>query len=249
MGFGEWAAAASDLLLGAECPACRQPGWGLCPPCRQSLLGRPCYRTAPDPCPAGFPDTATSSPYDAVMQQLVSAHKEHQVLSLTPVLGARLRAAVGCLLADLASSTVRWPAGAQVTLVPVPSSPATVRARGFDATWALARRAAAHPTAPAALDGPSVRAQRLLGLSRRVQDQAGLGARARRDNLAGSFRVLRRPPAATLVVLVDDVVTTGSSLVEAARALRAERIPVLGAATVAATVRSRRSDHRTAEET
>jgi adenine/guanine phosphoribosyltransferase-like PRPP-binding protein len=42
------------------------------------------------------------------------------------------------------------------------------------------------------------------------------------------------------VVLVDDLVTTGSSLTEAARALREARIPVLGAATVAATVRLRR---------
>ena len=249
MGFGGWAAAAGDLLLGAECPACRRPGWGLCPPCRRSLLGRTCYRTSPDPCPAGFPDTATSSPYDAVMQQLVSAHKEHQVLSLTPVLATRLRAALDCLLTDLASSPTPWPPGVQITVVPVPSSPATVRARGFDATWALARRVAASPTAVRASDGPSLRAQRLLGLSRRVQDQAGLSARARRDNLTGSFRVLRRPPAATLVVLVDDVVTTGSSLVEASRALRAERIPVLGAATIAATVRSRPSDHRLAEET
>jgi adenine/guanine phosphoribosyltransferase-like PRPP-binding protein len=41
------------------------------------------------------------------------------------------------------------------------------------------------------------------------------------------------------VVLVDDLVTTGSSLTEAARALREARIPVLGAATVAATVRLR----------
>jgi predicted amidophosphoribosyltransferase len=52
---------------------------------------------------------------------------------------------------------------------------------------------------------------------------------------------MARLAARRLTVLVDDLVTTGSSLTEAARVLRAARIPVLGAATVAATVRVRPS--------
>ncbi|HKN43453.1 MAG TPA: phosphoribosyltransferase family protein, partial [Propionibacteriaceae bacterium] len=61
---------------------------------------------------------------------------------------------------------------------------------------------------------------------------------ARQANLAGAFR-LRRPLSAAAVVLVDDLVTTGSSLAEAARVLSEAKVPVLGAATVAATVRLR----------
>jgi predicted amidophosphoribosyltransferase len=83
-----------------------------------------------------------------------------------------------------------------------------------------------------------------LTQGRRVADQAGLRAAARRENLAGAFR-LRRSISTGAVVLVDDVVTTGSSLTEAARALRAANIPVLGAATVAATVRVRPRCSRT----
>jgi len=74
--------------------------------------------------------------------------------------------------------------------------------------------------------------------ARRVADQAGLDAAARQENLTGAYR-LRRPITAGTAVLVDDLVTTGSSLTEAARVLREARIPVLGAATVAATVRVR----------
>jgi predicted amidophosphoribosyltransferase len=69
-----------------------------------------------------------------------------------------------------------------------------------------------------------------------VRDQAGLGARARQQNLAGAFRVRRR--LREPVVLVDDLVTTGASLTEATRTLRAAGVVVLGAATVAATQRT-----------
>jgi predicted amidophosphoribosyltransferase len=199
------------------------------------------YLTRPDPAPAGFPLTATSSPYDQLMKRLVSAHKEHQVLSLTPFLADRLMLALDCLLAESghAAGRARAERPAPVLLVPIPSLPSVVRERGFDATWAMVRRLARR--AP----GLDVGTRRLLAYSRRVQDQAGLGAADRRQNLAGSFRCtgLAVPPG-SLVVIVDDVVTTGSSLAEATRALRAAGIGVLGAVTVAATVRSRARSHR-----
>jgi predicted amidophosphoribosyltransferase len=232
MRLHEWLAAAGDLLLGAECPGCQRPGWGVCPGCLRAIRRAGCYLTEPDPCPPRFPLTATAGPYDAVMKALVSGHKEHQVLTLASLLGERLRRAVEHLLRHCS-----WPRerpATRVVLVPVPSSPAAVRRRGYDATWAMARRAARGPVASTELA-----AQRMLALARRVQDQAGLGAEARRANLAGSLRVVRsRLPAGSVVVVVDDVVTTGSSLGEAVRALRAARVPVLGAATVAATLRS-----------
>jgi predicted amidophosphoribosyltransferase len=78
----------------------------------------------------------------------------------------------------------------------------------------------------------------MLVQARPVADQAGLGARARQENLAGAFR-LRRLIKADAVVIVDDLVTTGSSLTEAARVLQEAGVPVLGAATVAATARVR----------
>jgi hypothetical protein len=78
-----------------------------------------------------------------------------------------------------------------------------------------------------------------------VRDSAGLAAGERRANLAGSF-VARpgRPVGDAVLVLVDDVVTSGATLTEAAAVLAAvlaaERsdgaVPVL-AAVVAATPR------------
>jgi predicted amidophosphoribosyltransferase len=167
----------------------------------------------------------TTAPYDATVRRLISAHKERGALGLTRFLAGRLAAAVGTITA--AAEVGSHP----VVLVPVPSARSAVRRRGFDATWALAT-GAAHRFG----GDREVRASRLLGQLRPLRDQAGLGAAERADNLRGGYRTIRSV-AAAWVIIVDDVVTTGASLTEAARALRAAGIPVLAAATVAATER------------
>jgi ComF family protein len=223
----QWLAAAGDLLLGARCHGCGQPWWGICPLCRHELASRHPFVTTPIPCPEGFPITVTSSAYDAILRSVINAHKERQALTLTRFLAERLALSVYELLAiEPYARRVR-----RIVLVPIPSAARTVRSRGFDATAAMARLAARrlrvqYPTT----------VQTALAQGRSVADQAGLGATARQLNLAGAFR-LRRPVKTGAVVLVDDLVTTGSSLTEAARVFRMEGSTVLGAATVAATVR------------
>lgn len=231
----QWWAAAGDLLLGARCPGCSTPWWGLCPTCRVQLAGRRPFLV---PAPDGSAElvTVACSAYDPLLSHLVSAHKDRGALGLAPLLAARLAASVHALLG-------RLPPAGPVLLVPVPSAGAAVRRRGYDATATLARLAARRL---AALH--RVRAARLLVQRGGVRDQAGLTAVERSRNVAGAFRLRPWPrgrggaPAATIVVVVDDVVTTGSSLAEARRALEAAGYPVLGAATVAAT--SRRSGGR-----
>ena len=104
-----------------------------------------------------------------------------------------------------------------------------MRARGHDHALRLARAAAA---------AGGGRAAALLVPARAVADQGGLGAQERAANLAGALRV-RRPLHGLPVVVVDDVVTTGATLVEAARALREGGAAVRGCAVLAATQRSR----------
>lgn len=73
---------------------------------------------------------------------------------------------------------------------------------------------------------------------RRVADQVGLTHLERAQNLRGALAV--RPAAASRLiqrpaVLIDDVTTSGATLAEAARAIRAAGGQPIGAAVIAAT--------------
>jgi predicted amidophosphoribosyltransferase len=74
--------------------------------------------------------------------------------------------------------------------------------------------------------------------SRQVTDQVGLTHQQRAHNLAGALAV-RRAARSRLplraVVIVDDVMTSGATLAEAARAIRAAGGRPIGAAVLAAT--------------
>ena len=104
------------------------------------------------------------------------------------------------------------PGPSPASIVPVPLHPRRLRERGFN---------------PAALLARCVSRERggrfdasLLERLRDTPSQTGLDRRARRANVRGAFRVRAGLRPASVVWLVDDVVTTGSTLVECARALR-----------------------------
>ncbi|MFF0017963.1 ComF family protein [Streptomyces sp. NPDC005374] len=109
--------------------------------------------------------------------------------------------------------------GVPVLLVPVPSARRAVRARGQDP----ARRIALAAAGELRRAGMPTRVVAVLRQRRGVADQSGLNSRQRLDNLAGALTVAPGGGgllAQGLVVLVDDLMTTGASLAEAARAVR-----------------------------
>jgi len=143
------------------------------------------------------------------------AHKERGALALAAPLGAALAGAV--------RAGIREPGTRRdgpVLLVPVPSARAAVRARGHDP----ARRIALAAAGELRRGGTAAQVLAVLRQRRAVADQSGLNSRQRLANLAGALagapggaRLLRGGP----IVLVDDLMTTGASLSEAARAVRA----------------------------
>lgn len=103
-------------------------------------------------------------------------------------------------------------------LVPVPLYPRRARERGFNQADWLARQLGHH------LDLPVVKATRIMD----TPSQRLLGRQGRRDNLIDAFQL--GLPSAARVVIVDDVVTTGSTahaLAKAAFAAGAQHVSIV----------------------
>jgi ComF family protein len=135
----------------------------------------------------------------------------------------KYRAAAGLAASMAAYMAQGAPLDKAGALVPVPLHPARRRRRGFNQAELLARALARRSGLPVAA------CLRRAGLDR---GQVGRGRAARLSGPDGSIVARERAPPRA--VLVDDVVTTGATLLACARALRAA-----GAEEVAAVVFAR----------
>lgn len=97
-------------------------------------------------------------------------------------------------------------------LVPVPLHPARQRRRGYNQAALLARRAGAAVGVPV---------NDALRRVRSTPRQVGSDAAGRRANVSGAFAAADEPLTGLRLVLIDDVITTGSTLGACAEVLRA----------------------------
>jgi predicted amidophosphoribosyltransferase len=150
--------------------------------------------------------------YDGVARSVILAFKKQRT-DVARTLAVPLAAAIRVALDHEAG----------VELAPVPTSSAAFRRRGYDPVALLLRRGGLHD-------------ERVLRHVARVGEQKGLGVEQRavnvRDSIAACGAVVGRR-----FLLVDDVVTSGATLAEAARAIRAAGGTVVGATTLAFTPR------------
>jgi predicted amidophosphoribosyltransferase len=209
-----------------------------CPGCAEALpLGL--IRTAVPLGIAGDLDVAASTLYSDRGRRLLLAFKGAGRHELAPVLGALLAHAV--LGAALLEAPSRPSAGMNaVALVPVPSRPGSRRDRGADLGLVLARSAAARLRRA----GWAAQVDPVLRHAVGSIDQAGLNRRDRARNIANTLvagksaahrQTGQDAGSPVLHVLVDDILTSGATLREAARALRAAGFPRPRGAVVAAT--------------
>ncbi|GGH97764.1 ComF family protein [Arthrobacter liuii] len=237
----DWlAGAAGDLLALAvpvDCICCGAEDRTLCPSCGsriRHLTRRPFRAESGAPAlmdVAGtvmLPVVAAGVYRDELAQGLLSfkRHGQHQLgRSLGRALGAAVRAAAH--------------EGTGILLIPVPTSTAAYVNRGFSPVHVLLKEAApqlqgltvADVLAKTSAPGP------LLGHNG-PGGQKGLGRGARSQRVRGSMQVksgARAKVAGRACIIIDDVLTTGYTIGEAARALHLAGAQVRGAVVLAAT--------------
>jgi predicted amidophosphoribosyltransferase len=163
-----------------------------------------------------------SAPWRGPARGLVVAAKEQGRRDVGDVLAR----AVARGVADVGFGPRR---SGTLLLVPPPTTAAALLRRR--------RRPAAELAASAATllrsAGADVVSADVLHHTRRVRDQAGLDREERAENLRGAFG-LRTGRLRGDAVVVDDVLTTGATVLEVASTLRAAGFRVVGAAVVAA---------------
>jgi ComF family protein len=184
-----------DLLLPTRCALCSALGSAICDEC----AGKFEFRS--QPLTRGGLSGLVVTSFGPLEQRVIHAFKENGQTSL-----------VGFLANPLANSLRVFAEGLEgALLVPVPSSLENYKKRGFRPTKVLAKRVCR-------LSGDVCLVSDSLSFRRKVEDQAHLDSDSRRKNLSGSMaadsRVAGRP-----VILFDDVVTTGSTILEAGRAV------------------------------
>jgi ComF family protein len=211
------------VVFPSACPACGRaiaaPGRGpLCEPCWASLprhergaacgCGRPLLAGRAGPCGRcrrgrqPFAAGASLGPYEGPLRVLVQQLKYH----------GRRRAASRVAALLLEDEAVRRLVATSDLVVPVPLHPRRLRERGYNQS-ALVAAELARLGGVAYGEGALVR-------RRDTPPQAGRSAAERRRNVEGAFAVRRHGAVAGRVLtVVDDVVTTGATARECARAL------------------------------
>ena len=214
-----------DLVLGRACAGCDAPGSLVCPACALTLKPQPRSRKALDlaDVQAGLRvPVACAVDYRGPVRRMLYRYKDH-----------RMRQLVGAFAPVLASAVVFSANQAglaleRTLLVPMPTRRQSLRRRGFDATDLLVGRALRYV--------PAAGSARLLVDTRRQGSVKTLGAGERELRAVDAFSVRpsKRLPTGP-VILIDDVITTGSTVKEAVATLLLAGVHVAAVATAAGT--------------
>jgi predicted amidophosphoribosyltransferase len=198
------------LVQPVDCLGCGAPDRALCRTCRAAIRPAPALVTCD--APPGVPVIAAAD-YAGPVRGALLALKEDARLdaarSLAELLAAALRTLSRQLPPPQRVAEVAW----------IPSRRSALRRRGYDPVHEILS-AARIPTARVLAARPGERAQKSL---------------ARHDRLAARERFRARGDlAGRRFVLVDDVVTTGSTLADGVRAIRSAGGAVIAAVALAA---------------
>lgn len=171
-----------------------------------------------------FAQATAFGAYEGQLRELIHLYKYDRVLPAVGLLGKMLAGAI---------EKLSPPGSRPLLMVPVPLHSSKRRQRGFNQSEELARAALKQ------LGRPSIQlAGKLLVRERVTVSQIGLTRPQRAENIRGAFRVVHPSVVeGQSVLLVDDVLTTGTTASECARVLRKSGADAVFVATVARTLK------------
>jgi len=198
---------ALSVVSPVACAGCGEDDRSLCARCLSGIAPHPVTNVLDGPLAV-----TSALRYEDSVRRIILALKEQGRTDVSRPLAGALAVAVDVAIHG------------EVELATVPPSHSGYRRRGYDPVLLLLRRAGYRRPEP------------VLRRVRQTERQKTLDRGARGLNLVGSLRA-RHPLAGRRFVLVDDVMTTGATLVETARAIREGGGEVVSAATLAFTPR------------
>ena len=200
----------SEILFPTRCFGCRALGPKICSKCR--VLWNPhLYRSRLDSM-----HVYSAVLYSPVAQRIILSAKENGIKAADDLIIHALTHSLHLLMRDFEMGI----------LVPVPSRKSSNRKRGRDFLSEITHSIA---------QSESLECMDLLIHTRKVRDQSGLNAHDRGKNIYQALAINRnnlpRLGVDTDVILVDDLLTTGATLLEARRALKVRGVRVIAAIT------------------
>jgi predicted amidophosphoribosyltransferase len=206
-----------ELLFPLSCLGCATADYWLCPTCQSN------WKVSTRKSFVGSNLVYFKADYNVKTASVILAAKESNNHLAIDLLAASISQSILYAVADLGVT-------GEIFLVTVPSSASAIRRRGRDHIQDLAVEV------QKLLELKSIKTHLLLILSQRknMKDQSRLNSRQRLQNTHGMFEVTSCENPQGAIFLIDDLVTTGASIMEGIRALFDAKITVTAAITACA---------------
>ncbi|MDX1991743.1 MAG: phosphoribosyltransferase family protein [bacterium] len=188
--------AALDLIYPPRCSGCGRVDATWCPRCAHDL-SLIAYNIYPRRIAEDFVAAATGL-HAGLLQQAIHGLKYENVRQVAVPLGGRLAVTL---------ERLGWPVE---IVVPVPLGAARLKQRGYNQAELLAQAFALEADLPCL--------PHALNRQKETQSQVGLNAQQRQENMEEAFVALPEAVAGKIVLIVDDVLTTGATLYACAQA-------------------------------